>query len=144
MTYRLVLKEVVIELPRHNSDSRLSRADADAAAVDYLMYVLELYGVDDRIVISEIRAEDEEGAKMRRELPMEDILRDYNLGNSFTALGQTYRCCPKILKERISEAIGAPAESNWTRAPRSQPATRAAGTDEPDRPRPCSFDGREP
>ena len=53
---------------------------------------------------------------MRRELPMEAILRDYNLGNSFTALGQTYRCCPKILKSRISEHLGAPAESDWTRA----------------------------
>ena len=60
MAYRLALKEVVIELPRVNLNPSLSRADQDAAAVDYLMYCLELHGVDDRIVISEIQA-DEEG-----------------------------------------------------------------------------------
>ena len=62
MAYRLVLREVVIELPKCNY-SGLSRADADAAAVDYLMYILELHGVADRIVISEIQAQDEEGSE---------------------------------------------------------------------------------
>lgn len=61
MAYRLKLREVVIELPKC-SYSGLSRADADAAAVDYLLYTLELYGVSERIVISEIQAEDEEGS----------------------------------------------------------------------------------
>ena len=65
-----------------------------------------------------------------RVLPMQDILRDYYLGMSFTALGQVYRCCPKMIRDRISEHTGERAESNWTEARAANLAVEVAVTEE--------------